>query len=245
MPFGSILYEALVDATGSGALGNVILAAADSEIGVDEVYAYWLEEHAAPVRIASSGKVGSSLSRAALHADRFHAIDPLRSLALSVADGAPMRFGRVATADIQNAIYRRECYERPGFREKLSFIGRRGSRHYVLSFYRNRDRRTAPIGALDELAQLAFPLLRKHADLCGSDSNLPLAARVERRLTTGYPGLTRREREVCARTLIGMTAEAIAVDLGIRQTTVLTYRRRAYERYGISTAHEMIATILP
>ncbi len=135
----------------------------------------------------------------------------------------------------------------PAFFEKLSFVRRRGSRHYVLSFYRNRDRPGASADALGTLAEIVLPLLRKQVELMrGDDPDLPLGRRLEQRLTMSYPALTRREREVCARTLIGMTAEAIAIalDLGIGATTVLTYRRRAYERYGISTAHEMIAKIL-
>jgi DNA-binding CsgD family transcriptional regulator len=41
-----------------------------------------------------------------------------------------------------------------------------------------------------------------------------------------------------------MTAEAIALDLGIGRTSVLTYRRRAYERYGISAAGQLIGDVL-
>lgn len=244
MMFGSVLYEALVNATGSGALGDVILSAADGEAGVDEVFGYSVEDGASPVRIASSGKTGSSLARASLYAERYYAIDPLARIVTSLKEGQPTRFGRIAAADIADPMYRRECYERPGFLEKLSFVRRRGSRHFVLSFYRNRERRAAAAGSLAGLAEIVLPLLRKQAELRHREPDLPLAERVEGRLTMGYPYLSRREREVCARTLIGMTAEAIAIDLRIRESTVLTYRRRAYARYGLSTAHEMIAKIL-
>jgi hypothetical protein len=49
---------------------------------------------------------------------------------------------------------------------------------------------------------------------------------------------------IASRTIAGMTAEAIALDLGIGRTSVLTYRRRAYERYGMSSAGQFIEHIL-
>lgn len=244
MEWGSVLYEALVNATGSGTLGEAILVAADAETGVDEVFAYSVQHQGQPMQIASAGRVGSSTARAALYADHYFTIDPLTPLTSAAREGEPTRFGRVATAQIADAAYRRECYERPGFREKLSFVRRRESRLYVLSFYRNRARNAAPDGALAALADIALPLVRKQADLRRDDPGLPVAARVEARLAASYPRLTAREQEVCARTLAGMTAEAISLDLGISETTVLTYRRRAYVRYGVSTAHEMLAGIL-
>lgn len=244
MQFGSVLYEGLVNATGSGALGDVILSAADSEIGVDEIFGYWFEDGNNPLRIASAGRIGSPTMRASLYIGHYHSIDPLAWLATAAKEGEPTRSGRIAATDITDPTYRRECYDMPGFFEKLSFARRRGSRHYVLNFYRRRNRQPAGVGALGELAEIVFPLLRKQVEMCGHDLDLPLIDRVEQRLLTSYPLLTGREREVCARTLIGKTAEAISIDLGVSEATVLTYRRRAYERYRISTAHEMIQKIL-
>ena len=244
MLIGSVLYEALIDATCTGILSDVILSAAEADIGVDEVFGYWFEEGTAPVRIVSAGRVGSSVARASLYSDRYHALDPLGWLASASTESGPTCSGRIVIGDVQNASYRLDCYERPGFWEKLSFARRRGGRHYVLSFYRNHDRRAATAGALAELAEMTFPLLRKQVDLLGDKADIPPLDRVAGRMERAFPLLTRRENQVCARTLIGMTAEAIALDLGVSETTVLTYRRRAYERYNISSAQEMIGKVL-
>ena len=56
-----------------------------------------------------------------------------------------------------------------------------------------------------------------------------------RRLDALGRGLTARELDVCARTLVGLTAEGIALDLDIQKSSVLTYRKRAYARLGISS----------
>jgi hypothetical protein len=45
-------------------------------------------------------------------------------------------------------------------------------------------------------------------------------------------------RAICARTVLGMTAAAIA--LGVRDTAVVPYRRRAYARLTISRPYELM-----
>lgn len=52
-------------------------------------------------------------------------------------------------------------------------------------------------------------------------------------------GLTPRELDVCVRSLLGMTAEGTALDLDIKQSSVVTYRKRAYVRLGISSQSEL------
>lgn len=47
--------------------------------------------------------------------------------------------------------------------------------------------------------------------------------------------LSKREKNICEAMLRGMTADAIAWELGISPSTVTTYRRRAYEKLGINS----------
>ena len=56
--------------------------------------------------------------------------------------------------------------------------------------------------------------------------------------------LTARERQVIRRILDGVTVERIAADLGLKPTTVITYRSRAYEKLGMSSRHELFAAVL-
>ena len=56
--------------------------------------------------------------------------------------------------------------------------------------------------------------------------------------------LTEREREVCLRILTGFSSEAISADLGIGLHSTLTYRKRAYEKLGISSQNELFAIAL-
>ncbi|MET4092535.1 DNA-binding CsgD family transcriptional regulator [Bradyrhizobium sp. S3.5.5] len=56
--------------------------------------------------------------------------------------------------------------------------------------------------------------------------------------------LTPREQDVCRRILLGFSSEAISQALGISLHSTLTYRKRAYERLGISSQNELFAIVL-
>jgi DNA-binding CsgD family transcriptional regulator len=56
--------------------------------------------------------------------------------------------------------------------------------------------------------------------------------------------LTGREKEVCLRILAGFSSEAISADLGIGLHSTLTYRKRAYDKLGISSQNELFAIAL-
>jgi len=56
--------------------------------------------------------------------------------------------------------------------------------------------------------------------------------------------LTERQKDVCLRILAGFSSEAISADLGIGLHSTLTYRKRAYEKLGISSQNELFAIAL-
>ena len=59
-----------------------------------------------------------------------------------------------------------------------------------------------------------------------------------------FAALTGREKEVCRRILSGFSSGAIAAELGISLHSALTYRKRAYEKLGISAQNELFAIAL-
>ena len=89
------------------------------------------------------------------------------------------------------------------------------------------------------LARLALPML----DVASRIAGPPGVGELEQRFADQRRSLTRRECEVCARAAVGMTVEATALDLGISRTSVLTYRRRAYFRLGVTSPIELRALV--
>ena len=61
----------------------------------------------------------------------------------------------------------------------------------------------------------------------------------QRRLYLLEVGLTERERKVCALALAGVSIEGSAYELGIKKSSIITYRKRAYARLGISSLNEL------
>jgi DNA-binding CsgD family transcriptional regulator len=59
-----------------------------------------------------------------------------------------------------------------------------------------------------------------------------------------FDRLTARERDVCERILLGYTSMGIGLDLKIALSSVLTYRKRAYQKLGIGTQNELFALCL-
>jgi DNA-binding CsgD family transcriptional regulator len=236
--------ESLIDAAGTPRMGASVLDIAARKAGIDEVFAYCGGATAHPMLLASSGTGGASSARALAYTNQFHSFDPVVKMVAANADREGTLVRRVAASEIRQSDYRQQCFEKPLFSEKWSFARWRGDRFYVLSFYRRSDRGQADGEALATLADMALPVLRKHGELIAPEVEAPLLDRLLEGLQTHYPALTERERAVCARTLAGMTAEAIALDLGVKPSTVLTYRRRAYERFGISSANQLMARLI-
>ena len=237
-----IAYEALIGGIGAPCLAATVLSVADAEIGADEVFAYALDGPRPPRPIASSSSLADYSDRASNYTSRFHRLDP--ALRLTAEDGHDMRMAQIGAEDIDDRDYRRLCYDLPAFAEKLSYACRFNGGAVVLSIYRRRGRKPCGIADLRGFAEMVLPIICRHGEIVGAFAGETMLQRLEARMALQFSDLSARELAVCGRTLIGMTAEAIGLELGIRTSTVLTYRRRAYERYGISNANQLLPKLL-
>jgi len=129
--------------------------------------------------------------------------------------------------------YRRRFFDEPGFKDKLSIIRGHASGNYYLNLYR-RTGHFAEVfrQAEDEtgVAQLLGSLLVKHYLL-------------NRKMLAQGPlaFLSQREQQVCQAVLQGKKNELIADELGVTLNSVVTYRKRAYEKLGISSRAQLFA----
>lgn len=241
-------YDALLSATGTAALAPALFEAIDRVMPVREIYGFELRQGRSPSPIVSLGRSSGAAGRVDAYSMRYYTGDPLGVAMRRTRPGFALQLHRIDPDDIGDAAYRYECYEQPRFGEKISLVMARGESWIVLSLFRPVAQDRLSVSArerLCELGGLALPMLAKHRQLTAASH--PQAEsfidRIETRLCYSHPTLTAREREVCARTLGGMTAEATALQLGISQTSVLTYRRRAYQRLGISSIHQLLPAL--
>ncbi len=152
---------------------------------------------------------------------------------------------RVRPADIASPGFRRHVFEDAGIVERVSVIQRGEDAWRVINVARHASSgcfSDSEIVALIDMACLVLPMLPLNRKLPVAPAQ-PTLSQIQDRFASRFKALTLREREVCARAALGMSVEATALDLGIAKTSVLTYRRRAYQRLGISSPFELCALV--
>lgn len=168
-----------------------------------------------------------------------------RDLALVRLRESEPRAGLVHRTDIEDHSYRQVFFDRPQLGAKLSVLDGK----VYLNFYK---RAGVAFGdaEIDDLAAvgpvLSESLLRHRALVAPAPSQAtpPRLTEVQSLLARRALTLTPRELAVCARMVCGYSTEAIGLDLAIAQSSVATYRKRAYGKLGISSQHELFALCL-
>lgn len=178
-----------------------------------------------------------------LYLAHFSWADPLprqaRQLRREGGESSPITahvFGRHEIPDEgwRNAIF--DTHQLAG-RLSLLYTPAPGSA-FALNLYRHHALGDFQTHEVERLLDIA-PLLREvHHHALGTAQRLPRVdqrvAAAEHRLLHVCPGLTPRERQVCARISSGMTTDGIAADLGVAPSTIVTLRKRAYAKLGIA-----------
>jgi DNA-binding CsgD family transcriptional regulator len=147
-------------------------------------------------------------------------------------------------ADVRTWSYRRLCYEEAQIADRLSVLHKtpRGE-GITINFYRCEASGPFQAEQFDAITSLA-PLLQavsvRHYELVAA--RLPANFdRVLLRLTERFPLLTMREAQCAAGVVSGLTADEIALKLGIKATSVITHRKHAYDRLGVPGQRDLIA----
>lgn len=129
--------------------------------------------------------------------------------------------------------YRRHFFDEPGFKDKLSIIRGHEAGNYYLNLYRRA-------GSFGEVFQQPEDEARAAAML---SSLIVKHYLINRKMLAQGPlaFLSHREQQVCQAVLQGKKNELIADELGVSPSSVVTYRKRAYEKLGISSRAQLFA----
>jgi len=135
--------------------------------------------------------------------------------------------------------------------DRLMLCGRRLDDVYAISLLRSDDTGQFDDPQLDRLnaaAEVLIAACAKHAvihwDRVRAARGFDSVETIEERLRTSDWKLTVRETQVSARILFGISAIGIALDLGLGQETIATYRKRLYTRLVIGSRHELFQKYL-
>ncbi|GMR15561.1 MAG: LuxR C-terminal-related transcriptional regulator [Gammaproteobacteria bacterium] len=160
-----------------------------------------------------------------------------------------------ADADV-DAAYQNHFFDRHDLIDKASTIGKLEQGSVYCNFYRMG--RSGPYSDKDwQLLESILPLITtlisthyRFLQLSPADKQeqyrnaRSLVHNIISKNVSPFSQLTPREREVCERILLGYTSVGIGLDLNIAQSSVVTYRRRAYEKLDISTQNELFTLCL-
>lgn len=185
--------------------------------------------------------IGGDLGAA--YAGQFHESDPNRDALFEGEGSAPIMLPAFAPR-MYGARYRKIFFQDSNIVDKCATAIWTGGTCFYVNFYRITSQGRFSAAQRDRIQAIAPAIaasVARHFQ-CGVTSDQTLAAL----FATCAPlaGLTPREQEVCRRILAGFSSEAISQALGISLHSTLTYRKRAYERLGISSQNELFAIVL-
>jgi len=172
-------------------------------------------------------------------------LDPVCDAYQAAPDLSNVALQRVRPLHIASAGFRRRIFDDAGIVERVSVIQRGPDAWRVMNVARHASHgcfTDTEVDALIGLACLVLPMLPLNQRRL-ADSAQPTVAQLESRFAVRFAALPQRERQVCARAAVGMSVEATAADLGIAKTTVVTYRKRAYERLDVKSPYELRALV--
>lgn len=175
----------------------------------------------------------------------YQPLDPVCDAYQAVPRDNNVAILRVRPHDIASSAFRRQFYDEPGIIERLSIIQRGSDSWRVLSVARHCSDgyfSDDEVDAILSLACLALPMLPLNRSRPMRTRRLGVS-QLEERFGERHAELTLRQRQVCARAAVGMSVEATALDLGIAKTSVLTYRKRAYQRLSVTSSIELCALV--
>jgi len=242
-------YRDVVGAFGSSGAQNSIDRAINMIAPIDRFYvSERMNPTGAPHLIAH--RLETMLSnRMDDYLERYFRRDPVAQAIDAARESGDTVVLRVGPQDIPEAEYRRPFFEDAAIIERVSFVQRISDRWLIMNVARRAPLQPfsdVEMTALASLSLLLLPLAARQAKFepqPGLRRN-PSVAELEQRFADSFPELSLRERQVCARTIIGMTSEASALDLGIGIGSVQTYRKRAFQRLDISSAFQLAPLVM-
>lgn len=197
-------------------------------LGIDQIMVFSIGNDRASCLLSyhfSNAALAGKL--AAAYLDGWYQRDPLLP-ALLAADLNTVQLRRFDDISPKmDADYRRIFFDAPGLVAKTTVLAVGETLRLFVSLYSS----TGSADACDpDLARLAGRLALMHFERT-SATNTPSPLTV----------LSDREQAVCLGILSGRKTEAIAADLGVASSTVVTYRKRAYGKLGITSRAGLFA----
>jgi DNA-binding CsgD family transcriptional regulator len=174
------------------------------------------------------------------YASRFWKQDPAVRRLFDWASGADRTFVVCQRWDeIPNGEYRSFAYEQPSMLERVSLFRTFSEGSVLLSFYRSNASNhfsSDELGIVEMQADILAAATVRHFQLCRSQAVLrPVRSAIAMEISRWLERLSVREVEVCSALLSENSVKQAIRTAGIKTSTFLTYRKRAFAKLKIQT----------
>jgi DNA-binding CsgD family transcriptional regulator len=234
----------LIETVGLDEFPRRLLAAVHDVAGCDSMAAFALDHDQSPrlvfaETVRGEGAVARQLANCYL--SFYLQCDPIWEAMAGLPESSEFCAVEVSADDMRWADDHSQCVLRGHSRMSVTQV--RDGRRLLVNFLRagvfSADRRASILEAADVL----IPLVWRH-ETASRLSPEDARADLRRRFAQRAPSLSPRELDVCVLIATGLSSEGIALELGVSVNTILTYRKRAYARLGISSQNELMRSIL-
>ena len=220
-----------------------LLESSRSFAPVDFVSVFLFPSKDQPVFVGTEGRPGQRFADLAAdhYVKRHYRDDPNVSVMFDGGGREGTTVTYLQRDDVPTASYRTWCYDRAQIADRLSLISHTDQgMPFSVSFYGGRG---GDLPESDRESLLTFfPYVRaaalRHLELWRGQA-IDLNT-LRTRLIERFPILSRREADVATGVVAGLTADEIGDWLGIAATSVITHRKRAYDRIGVANQRGLL-----
>lgn len=223
---------------------DVLIETLRRQAGVGHCMVFSLTQTGAANCLLDIGNIPIGGDLGAAYAGQFHASDPNRDAMFEGRRGpAPIVLPTFAPR-MYGARYRKIFFQDSGIVDKFATAIWVDDTCFYVNFYRIATQGRFAAAQLQRLAGIAptigASVARHFRREPAPEQDLVALFATRAPLSE----LTAREQEVCRGILAGLSSEAISRQLGISLHSTLTYRKRAYDRLGISSQNELFSIVL-
>lgn len=237
----------LIDAIGEPHFGRHLLEYLHPLCDTEHCSVFKLDEGRPTPIIAASLTGPSLLNRPSPYLSRFWRSDPLFPEAQAAACSEEPIMLTSGVDSLYNSSVRSLLYGAINIGERNLLCAKVRGSMLTLCVPRPKNKAALPRDAVRDLLGVAQPLfsiigahLRITDGQSGTVAALASQRNIEDCIATSGAGLSKRERQVCSWIIFGVSSAGIALELKIGEETVATYRKRAYQRLGIGSKHELL-----
>jgi DNA-binding CsgD family transcriptional regulator len=242
-------FATLVNKIGTSNFDRSFLKFFNTFVDVEDIVVFYFPHQKAPQCLIATGKdenIENMRHVAELYAREYYKYDPNRDVLDENLHGSSRKQLLINRDDIKDEKYRSIFYDATNISEELILIERCMNGFMHLGYHRSPEHKgfeEVDINYFRYLSTFGISCLLRHFIFSTmakkSIDRQEKLIFIRDLLSSKAPDLSPRELDVCSRIIMGYTKLGIALDLGIKECSVATMRKRSYKKMGICSQNEM------